>query len=99
MTKSNTNSVKSGKYTFQPQEYDEDDNLICYIYRCNAHGKNICKLIGTYLFNENKFEINWKEEGWLLNRSHKRLINFFLEEYDWPPIKTWKINYFINSII
>jgi len=88
MTKSKTNSVKVGKYKFQPIEYDENNNLICYIFRQNSHGKNICKLTGTYIFDEDRFEINWKEEDWCLNRSHKRLINFFLNEYDWSSIKS-----------
>lgn len=90
MTKSKTNSIKAGKYIFQPQKYDTDNNLICYLYRLNCHGNRICKLIGTYLFDDEKFELNWLEDGWILNRSHKNLINFFMSEYDWKPITKWK---------
>jgi len=98
MLKSKTNSVKSGKYIFQPIEYDEDDNLVCRLYRKNSKTKKICKMIGTYLFNEEGFEINWIEDGWKLNREHKKLIKFLLNEYDWE-IKSWKINYFIYDDI
>ena len=96
MTKSKTNSVRSGKYIFQPMNYDEDDNLVCHLYRKNSHNKLVCKLVGTYLFNEDGFEINWKEDGWNLTRSHKRLIEFLLNEYEWK-IKSWRINYFIYN--
>ena len=83
MTKSKSNSVKVGKYTFQPTGYDEDNNLYCSLYRLNSHGKQICKLTGIYKFDEEVFEINYIEEGWLLTGKHKKLLDFMLNEYDW----------------
>jgi len=86
MIRSKTNSIRSGKYIFQPTKFDKEDNLCCSLYRINAHKKKVCKLTGTYFFNEDRFKINWKEDNWILNRKHKDLINFFLNEYDWAPI-------------
>lgn len=81
MTKSKTNSVKAGKYRFQPIKYDKDNNLYCVIYRNGAHGEK-CKLTLLYKFEEETYEIIWVEEGWF-NHNHKKLLNFFLKEYDW----------------
>lgn len=81
MTKSKTNSVRSGKYRFQPTKYDENDNLYCAVYRNGAHGEK-CKLTLLYKFEEETYEIIWVEEGWL-NSKHKKLLEFFLKEYDW----------------
>lgn len=82
MTKSKTNSVKSGKYTFQPIKYDENGNLYCVLYRLNSHHKQVCKLTGLYNFDEEKFELIFVADGWM-NHNHKKLLNFFLKEYDW----------------
>ena len=83
MTKSKSNSVKVGKYTFQPTRYDADNNLYCSLYRLNSHEKKICKLTGIYKFDEDVFEIIYIEEGWLLTNKHKKLLDFMLNEYDW----------------
>lgn len=84
MTKSKSNSVKVGKYTFQPTRYDADNNLYCSLYyRLNSHEKRICKLIGIYKFDEDVFEIIYIEEGWLLTNKHKKLLDFILNKYDW----------------
>ena len=82
MTKSKSNSVKVGKYTFQPIRYDADNNLYCSLYRLNSHGKQICKLTGIYKFDEEKVELIYVAEGWM-NHNHKKLLNFMLNEYDW----------------
>ena len=83
MTKSKSNSVKVGKYTFQPTRYDADNNLYCSLYRLNSHEKKVCKLTGIYKFDEDVFEIIYIEEGWLLTNKHKKLLDFMLNEYDW----------------
>lgn len=83
MTKSKINSVKSGKYTFKPTKYDENGNLYCALYRrLNSHHKQVCLLVGIYKFDEEKFEIISVAEGWMNNR-HEKLLNFFLNEFDW----------------
>ena len=82
MTKSKSNSVKVGKYTFQPTRYDTDNNLYCSLYRLNSHEKSVCKLTGIYKFDEDVFEIIYIEEGWMTN-NHKKLLEFLLNEYDW----------------
>lgn len=82
MTKSITNSVKSGKYTFQPTKYDDNGNLYCMLYRLNAHNKKVCKVTGLYKFDEDKFELIFVAEGWMTN-NHKKLLEFLLNEYDW----------------
>lgn len=81
MIKSKTNSVKVGKYRFQPTKYDKDNNLYCAIYRDGAHGEK-CKLTLLYKFKEETYDIIWVEDGWL-NHNHKKLLDFFLKEYDW----------------
>ena len=83
MLKSKSNSVRSGKYIFQPKRYDKDDNLICAIYRENSHKKEVCKLTGVYKFDEDKFEVLWEDDNWLTSNKHLKLLKFFLEEYDW----------------
>lgn len=80
-TLSKTNSVKSGKYTFQPTKYDKEGNLYCAIYRKGAH-ESKCKMTLLYKFAEETYDIIWLEEGWL-NHNHKKLLNWFLEQYDW----------------
>lgn len=81
LNKSKTNSVKSGKYRFQPTKYDKDNNLYCAIYRNGIYRKK-CKLTLLYNFEKENFEIIWVEDGWLTNK-HKKLLNFFLKGYDW----------------
>ena len=80
MMKSKTNSVKAGKYRFQPTKYDKDGNLYCAIYRNGAHGEK-CKLTLLYKFDEETYEIIWVEDSWL-NNKHQKLLEFFLKEYD-----------------
>ena len=82
MGKSKTNSVKSGKYTFQPTKYDENGNLYCVLYRLNSHHKQICKVTGLYNFGEEKFELIYVAENWM-NNNHKKLLEYMLNEYDW----------------
>ena len=81
MVKSKTNSVKVGKYKFQPTKYDKYGNLYCTIYR-NDSREQKCKLTLLYKFEEGTYEIIWVEDGWL-NHNHKKMLNFFLKEYDW----------------
>lgn len=75
--KSATNSVKCGPYVFQPTKYDDNGDLYCMIVK-----RNKCKLTGLYHFDTNKFEIIWTSEGFM-NHSHKKMLDFFLKEYDW----------------
>ena len=87
--KSQTNSVTRSKYVFQPIRYDDNDNLICKLVRrskCKVKNKIVnrdkCKLTGIYDFNKGEFIIKWTAEGFL-TKSHKRLLDYFLREYDW----------------
>jgi hypothetical protein len=85
MTKSQTNSVKSGPYYFQPTKYDKDGNLYCMIFKRHTYKKfnnDKCKLTGLYHFDTGKFEIIYVVPGWL-NHNHKKILDFFLKEYDW----------------
>ena len=75
--KSATNSVKCGPYVFKPTKYDDNGDLYCMIVKGNK-----CKLTGLYHFDTNKFEIIWTSEGFM-NHSHKKMLDFFLKEYDW----------------
>ena len=77
MMKSATNSVKCGPYVFQPTKYDDNGDLYCMIVK-----RNKCKLTGLYHFDTNEFEIIWTSEGFI-NHSHKKMLDFFLKEYDW----------------
>lgn len=79
--KTKTNGIHRDKYLFQPTKYDENDNLYCAIYRNGAHGHK-CKMTILYKFDESTYDIIWVEEGWL-NHNHKKLLNWFLEQYDW----------------
>lgn len=79
---SKTNSVKSGKYIFQPTKYDEDGNLYCVLYRLNSHHKRVCKVTGIYNFDKEKFELIFIDNNWL-TKSHKKILEFLLNEYDW----------------
>ena len=81
MTKSKSNSVKVGKYTFQPTKYDENGNLYCALYRKGCHEPK-CKVTGLYNFDTEKFELIYVAEGWM-NHNHKKLLNYMLNEYDW----------------
>lgn len=75
--KSATNSVKCGPYVFQPTKYNDNGDLYCIIVK-----RNKCKLTGLYHFDTNEFEIIWTSEGFM-NHSHKKMLDFFLKEYDW----------------
>lgn len=81
MMKSKTNSLRVGKYIFRPTKYNDEGNLYCAIYRNGSHGEK-CKLTLLYKFDTETYEIIWIENDWL-NHNHKKLLNFFLKEYDW----------------
>lgn len=76
-----TNSIHRGKYIFKPTKYDCDGNLYCAIYKKGAH-KPKCKITLLYKFNEETYDIIWTENNWL-NHKHKKLLNWFLEQYNW----------------
>lgn len=85
MMKSSTNSVKCGPYVFQPTKYDDNGDLYCMIVKRHTYKKFVndrCKLTGLYHFDTNEFEIIWTSEGFM-NHSHKKMLDFFLKEYDW----------------
>ena len=85
MTKSKTNSVKVGPYYFQPTKYDNDGNLYCMIFKRHTYKKfknDKCKLTGLYHFDTGEFEIIYTTPDWL-NHNHKKMLDFFLKEYDW----------------
>ena len=85
MTKSKTNSVKVGPYYFQPTKYDNDGNLYCMIFKRHTYKKfknDKCKLTGLYHFDTGEFEIIYTTPDWL-NSNHKKMLEFFLKEYDW----------------
>ena len=79
---SKTNSLTIGKYTFQPTKYDKDGNLYWALYRKNSHGKKVCKVTGIYYFDEERTEIIFRDWNWL-NKKHKKLLEYFLKQYDW----------------
>ena len=87
--RSETNSVSHSKYVFQPKRYDENDNIICVLSKRTKYKNNgkylhrdKHKLTGVYKFDENKFVITWVADGFY-NASHKKLLNYFLKEYEW----------------
>ena len=85
MTKSKTNSVKVGPYYFQPTKYDKNGNLYCMIFKRHTYKRfknDKCKLTGLYNFDTQKFEIIYTAPDWL-NHNHKKMLEFFLKEYDW----------------
>lgn len=88
LNKSKTNSVRRGPYVFQPTKYDKQGNLYCKLSNRHEYfdGKKYindrCKLTGLYHFDTGKFEIIWMSEDFL-NHRHKKLLNYFLKEYDW----------------
>lgn len=81
--KSKTNSVRIGKYKFQPTKYDESGNLYCKIIKVHKYKQftnKKCKL--TLLYN---FEGSYKiifNNGWLTPK-HQKLLIYFLKQYDW----------------
>lgn len=82
---SKTNSISRGPYVFQPTKYDKDGNLYCKLskrHKYKQYVKDTCKLTGLYNFDTGKFEIIHESEGFM-NRGHKKLLNWFLEQYDW----------------
>lgn len=79
--KTKTNGIHRNKYLFQPTKYDENDNLYCSIYRNGTNGPK-CKMTILYKFKEGTYDTIWVEEGWL-NHNHQKLLNWFLEKYDW----------------
>ena len=83
MTKSKINSVKVGKYIFQPTKYDDNGNIYCTLFRTRCNNKfKTCKVTGLYNFVKEKFELIFVSEGWMTN-NHKKLLKFMLNEYDW----------------
>ncbi len=82
MMKSATNSVRRGKYIFQPTKYDDNGNIYCSLYRLDSNNKRVCKVTGFYDLNNEKFELIYIAEGWM-NHNHKRILNFLLSQYDW----------------
>ena len=81
MMKSKTNSVKVGKYRFLHTKYDNDGNLYWTIYEYTEQEKKR-KLTLLYKFAEETYEIICVEDNWL-NNKHKKLLEFFLKEYEW----------------
>ena len=86
---SSTNSLKRDKYVFQPKRYDDNDNIICVLSKRTMYkngkkffNKDKCKLTGIYDFEKEEFVITWVAEGFM-NASHKKLLNYFLKQYDW----------------
>jgi hypothetical protein len=85
MTKSKTNSVKVGPYYFQPTKYDDNGDLYCKIVKRRTYKqfvKDKCKLTGIYHFDTGEFEIIYTTPDWF-NHNHKKMLDFFLKEYDW----------------
>lgn len=82
MLRSKTNSVSLGAYRFQPTKYDEDGNLYCALYRNGAHGEK-CKVTILYKFNEETYDIIWADQDWISLSKNKKLLKFFLKQYDW----------------
>ena len=87
MLRSKTNSYtffvpQVGKFKFQPTRYDENNNLLCALYRKSSN-KWKCKLTGRYNFEKEEFEIIWQYEGFLENPKHKKLLTYTLKQYDW----------------
>ena len=81
-----TNSVRRGPYIFQPTKYDKNGNLYCTLIKQHTYNKfvnNRCKLTGLYNFNTETFEIIFCSPGFLDKNNHKKLLNWFLKQYDW----------------
>ncbi len=76
-----TNGLHRDNYLFQPTKYDKNNNLYCSLYRNGSHGQK-CKLTMLYKFEEGTYDIIWVEHNWL-NRNHRKLLQWFLEQYDW----------------
>ena len=88
---SKTNSISCGPYVFQPTKYDNNGDLYCMIVKRHTYTdkrtkhtfvNDKCKLTGLYKFDENKFEIIYTTPEFM-NRGHKKLLNWFLKQYDW----------------
>lgn len=78
---SKTNSLKSGKYRFQPTRYDDNGNLYCALYR-RCSNRYVCKLTILYSFEDMSYRIIWVADGWL-NHRHGKMLEWFLNEYEW----------------
>lgn len=82
---SKTNSCKCGSYIFQPTKYDDNGNLYCMIVKRHKYKKFIndkCKLTGLYNFDTNKFDIIYSSLDFM-NHNHKKMLDWFLKQYDW----------------
>ena len=82
---SKTNSVKFGPYYFQPTKYDKNGNLYCMIFKRHRYKKfknDRCKLTGLYHFDTGEFDIIYTTSDWF-NHNHKKLLKWFLKQYDW----------------
>lgn len=86
---SKTNSIRRDKYKFQPTKYDQNNNLYCKLTKCVIYKngnkfseKEVCKLTGLYNFETETFEIIFTTEEFF-TRKHKKLLQWFLKQYDW----------------
>lgn len=79
--KSKTNSVRIGKYKFQPTKYDESGNLYCKLVKLSRVEK--CKLTLLYKFDTGTYDLIFVSKDWMIKRNHKKLLELFLKEYDW----------------
>jgi len=76
------NSTNFKTYKFILNDYDENNNLLCYMEH-NNNKKNIHHRVveGYYNFDKELFILSWKNDK--ASRKELKVLKYFLKIYEW----------------